>query len=505
MESGFLTFILISSFAVCSSHADTTGWDDVVVAQEGTPVTLVCTDTSVRGAITINWMVKSLDDHDWKLVLSVSENEKFSGGASKASIRLTDPNFQNTGIFSLFIQPEASDSGLYVCLIKQHETKIQERTVLLAVLTVSISPPAPVPQRSTLRLIASVNPNPAATKITWTSPGGTSLKTEKKKIAGTVAKLPMVNNSDDGIYVCTVKIRTLFAFNVTVNIAADKVASFADITYDATIYAGTQAQRSFTLACPNVQGDYVRLYWVPPDKGHNHIRLVHQYDRWRDSTLLTEQSKRLQLAGNPKVGSFSFLLTPGWRDGGLYACEVSLNDNFFGQRTRLSVLKVNTVPYPLKLELVCLYSEKSQVQSVKWKHQNESRPLRMFSKGPGNIATILPLPITSHEAGNYTCTMELENGQVIRATVAIPPPLFTESPPGPSMLPSLSALLLLVPLVAAAVGVLLWRQKHNSGHGVEQSLSVHVSDAGNIYENPEDIRQDLKPRGEDDVYKELER
>lgn len=34
-----------------------------------------------------------------------------------------------------------------------------------------------------------------------------------------------------------------------------------------------------------------------------------------------------------------------------------------------------------------------------------------------------------------------------------------------SLLPSLSALLLLVPLVAASVGVLLWRQKHISDHG----------------------------------------
>jgi hypothetical protein len=35
----------------------------------------------------------------------------------------------------------------------------------------------------------------------------------------------------------------------------------------------------------------------------------------------------------------------------------------------------------------------------------------------------------------------------------------------PSLLPPLSALLLLVPLVAAAVGVLLWRQRHISQRG----------------------------------------
>ena len=45
----------------------------------------------------------------------------------------------------------------------------------------------------------------------------------------------------------------------------------------------------------------------------------------------------------------------------------------------------------------------------------------------------------------------------------------------PSLLLSLSALLLLVPLVAAAVGVLLWRQKHVSDRG--ESSGVFVFDS----------------------------
>lgn len=72
------------------------------------------------------------------------------------------------------------------------------------------------------------------------------------------------------------------------------------------------------------------------------MKLVYQYDRWRGSTMLTELSKRLQLAGPPfnaEAGSFSFLLTPGLKDGGLYICEVFLNDNVFSQRTLLSVMK----------------------------------------------------------------------------------------------------------------------------------------------------------------------
>ncbi|XP_040900165.1 g6f-like isoform X2 [Toxotes jaculatrix] len=423
MDSGFLTFILVSSFAAYPSHL--TGWDNVVVAREGMSTTLVCTDTTVRGAVAINWMVKSHDKNDWKLVLSASEGKEFSGGASKASMRLTDPNFQDTGVFSLSFAPNKEDSGLYSCLIKQQEKQLKTRIILLAVLT------------------------------------------------------------------------------------------------DPMIATATLAQTSFTLTCPGVQGDYVMLYWGSPDN-KKHVKLVHQYDRWRGSTLVTTQSKKLQLAGRPynaEAGSFSFLLTPGIKDGGLYICEVFLNDNAYSQRTLLSVLKVKTNHSPSKLELSCQYSERSHVQSAIWKYQNKSRRLRMSSSSPGTITITVPLPITSDTAGNYTCTLKLKNGQTIWATqaVTLPPEDGRDesvSVTATSLLPSLSALLLLVPLVAAAVGVLLWRQKHISDRGIEQSLSIQSSEAENIYENPEDIRQtppqgsvymDLKPRGEDDVYKELER
>lgn len=97
-----------------------------------------------------------------------------------------------------------------------------------------------------------------------------------------------------------------------------------------------------TLACPVVRGDYVLLYWDPPDVKKSNMKLVHQYDRWRDSTLLTEHKKRVQLAGPPynaEAGSFSFILTPGLREGGLYVCVVFLDDVAFSQRTLVSVLK----------------------------------------------------------------------------------------------------------------------------------------------------------------------
>ncbi|XP_030249130.1 g6f-like isoform X7 [Sparus aurata] len=522
MESGFLTFILVSSFAVSSSHTDTP--DEVLVAREGEPTTLICADKTVRGAVAINWMVKSSGADEWKLVLSANERTELSGGASKASMRLTDPNFRDTGVFSLFFLPKMKDGGFYSCLIKQQERKLKERIILLAILEVTVVPAAPIPQLSTLALIASVNPDSAVTKITWEAPGGISMKSEKKPNTGTVAKLPLLQISDGGAYVCLVhpqgdSSRAPFPFNVDVTVDADNVASFTNITHAPLISTATQAHTSFTLTCPAVQGDYVLLHWQPPDtRKRTNMKLVYQYDRWRGSTLLTEQSKKLQLAGPPynaEAGSFSFLLTPGWKDGGLYACDVFLNGNAFSQRTRLSVLKVKASYSSSKLQLGCLYSELSQVQSAKWTYQNKSHQLRSEANGLGSISTSLPLPITSDTAGNYTCTLQLKNGQTVQAMQAVTLPHEESfSVTTPSQLPSLSALLLLMPLVAATVCVLLWRQKHISDRSIEQSLSVHSGEAENVYENPEDIRQappegsvymDLKPRGEDDVYEELER
>ncbi|KAK7887018.1 hypothetical protein WMY93_026639 [Mugilogobius chulae] len=103
------------------------------------------------------------------------------------------------------------------------------------------------------------------------------------------------------------------------------------------------AHTVFPLTCPHAAGDLVHLYWRPPDvTRQNAVRLVHQFDRWRGKTLITEHSARLQLAGPPynaQAGSFSFLLTPGVKDGGLYMCEVFSNDNTFSQHTLLTVVK----------------------------------------------------------------------------------------------------------------------------------------------------------------------
>lgn len=72
------------------------------------------------------------------------------------------------------------------------------------------------------------------------------------------------------------------------------------------------------------------------------MSLVYYYDRWRGVTPVNTQNKRLQLAGPPynaDAGSFAFLLTPELSNGGLYSCDVFVNDRFHRQRTLLSVFQ----------------------------------------------------------------------------------------------------------------------------------------------------------------------
>uniref|UniRef100_A0A673YBK0 G6f-like n=1 Tax=Salmo trutta TaxID=8032 RepID=A0A673YBK0_SALTR len=513
MEFRCLLFVLISSSVVLITQSDTTtkdpDWSDVVVTMVGREVTLPCVDWPLTGSVSINWKMQSPSVDHWKLVLSANERQQFSGAASKASMRLVDSNFQETGNFSLLFVPKMEDNGRYSCLIIQQQKKLREKIILLAVLTVSIFPSGTLPQHSTLRLMAEVTPASAVSEVTWLSPGGTPLRLARRS-GGGIAKLPQIRPTDQGVYICQVYPRgnsstPMFPFTVDLRVDGMNVASFTNISHSPQISMASLTQTPLTLACPPMQGDYVLLYWKPPDsRNTNTTTLVYGYDRWRDRTEKSKTHAQLSLDGplsTPKEGIFSFLLSPGLNDGGLYMCEVFLNDNVFSQWTLLSILRVKARHSPTALVLTCQYTERSQVKRVVWSHQNQSRTLKWSSSGPGRLSTEVPLSPTQDTAGNYTCTMLLRNGQAVTAvyTVKLPPKDNTESttsisPPHPEsniafLLPFLSALLLLVPLVAAVAGVLLWRQKDISRRGIEQSLSHYSGEVENIYENPEDVRQ----------------
>lgn len=119
---------------ICLCDISSSDWDDVVVAKAGSAVTLPCTDTAVRGPVSVNWKVQLPGTDDWKLVLLADDRTGFSGPSLKASMQLIDTNFQETGVFSLSLLPETEDGGFYSCLIKQQQRRLKERIILLAIL-----------------------------------------------------------------------------------------------------------------------------------------------------------------------------------------------------------------------------------------------------------------------------------------------------------------------------------------------------------------------------------
>lgn len=116
------------------------------------------------------------------------------------------------------------------------------------------------------------------------------------------------------------------------------------------------------------------------------------------------------------------LLTPSHNS--LFTPALSVDSVHFLTRPLLFPVAptVKSKPSPSKLELSCLYSELSQIQSAKWTHQDKSRKLQVVSSGPGKITAVVPTPITAETAGNYTCTLRMSNGQTVWATesVALP-------------------------------------------------------------------------------------
>ncbi|XP_077577242.1 g6f-like isoform X3 [Stigmatopora nigra] len=337
-------------------------------------------------------------------------------------------------------------------------------------------------------------------------------------MSGFMTKVPQATNDDAGTYKYTIHILgrhniTTFTFPLHIEVNAVSEAFFTTIEHGPPIHTPIQTGRSVTLACPEIRADYIFLYRKHPKTGN--LKLLYSRDDWKVKTWMDSESLDLKLTKAPSTiyrTMYAFALKPGFKDGGIYICQMLSNDNLFNQRTLLTVLKVTGVRFGNQLQLECLYNEVSQVHFAKWEYQNESR-LLWSSSLPGNVTTTLPLPITPDMEGNYTCTLQLQNGKTISARHAVKNQVIVPVPSSTLHFLLLTLLLLVLLVAGTTMAVLLWRQKRISRRAIEQSLSVHSGEMENIYENPEDVRQalpqgsfymDLKPR-HDDVYKELDR
>ncbi|XP_042627996.1 uncharacterized protein LOC109105872 isoform X1 [Cyprinus carpio] len=540
MGKYFHAFILICSgscFIISPLMAGDL-WNHVVVVREDTSVTLSCFDSPPTSSVLVSWKMMTMREDRWSYLLSANCIDGQTDGRS--SKVFGGRTFEISADASLVFRAAADAQGRYSCVIEQDDKKLQERVVLLALIKLTVTPTPPVTVDSTLRLTAQVSPSSVAAWGTWVSPSGKQLHTEISYGTGSLlSKLPRVTSKDNGDYTCRIRVYGNSSNNisehrvkVTVNVKA--VFSFTDITHGDPRSLAALSRSLVTLTCPSVLGDYVLLYWQYPDS--KRMELIYQFDRWRQSN--SNQTKpHLHLIDPTSLaaaGKFSFLLSPALKDGGLYLCEVFLDDKAFSQANRLSVLHGYTKSSRTALDLSCMYSERSQIKSVKWSYVKNSTRYLQSAAVVGRITTSVALPVTPETAGQYACTLYLKNGNsvqymytvtmanidpTISPRPALPPGVFLTLPPADdsasSYVSTFSFLLFLIPLIAIAVGVLLWRQGYCvTRRSVEQSLSHHAKEVENIYENPDDLRQqpppqgtvymDLKPTGETDVYKELD-
>lgn len=98
-----------------------------------------------------------------------------------------------------------------------------------------------------------------------------------------------------------------------------------------------------TLPCADISGDYVLLYWWPPDSPDAKPKLIFQFDRWRDSRTQSDFFVELHNHSSVLSENFSFLLRPELKDAGRYQCEVFRDDQVFAQITVLTVLNGNKI------------------------------------------------------------------------------------------------------------------------------------------------------------------
>ncbi|XP_077066180.1 g6f-like isoform X5 [Siphateles boraxobius] len=523
MGNYFHAFILVC-FGLCfiiSTLMAGNLWNDVVMVREDSSVTLSCFDSPPKSSVLVTWKMMSAREDRWSYLLSANCIDGQTDGHS--SRVFGGRTFEISADASLIFRATADSQGRYSCVIEQDDKKLQERIVLLALIKLTVTPTPPVTVDSTLRLVARVSPSSVASWGTWVSSSGEQLYTEISHDKGSLlSKLARITSKDTGVYTCRIRVHG----NNGTSVSEHRV----NVTVNGDPRSMAALSRSLvTLTCPPILGDYVLLYWEYPDT--KRMELIFQFDRWRrTSTNKTKHHLHLiDPASLAAVGNFSFTLSPALKDGGLYLCEVFLDDKAFSQGNKLSVLHGYIKPSRTALDLSCMYSERSQVKAVRLSYVQDPSRFLQSTAVLGRITTSVALPVTPETAGRYACTLYLKNGNSVQyiytvtmantdPTVspgsALPPA--AEDVSASSYVSSFSFLLFLIPTIAVAVGVLLWKQGYCVTHrSVEQSLSHHSGEVENIYENPDDLRQqtppqgavymDLKPTGEMDVYKELDR
>ncbi|KAL0172318.1 hypothetical protein M9458_032629, partial [Cirrhinus mrigala] len=196
--------------------------NDVVIVREDTSVTLSCFDSPPTSSVLVTWKMISAREDRWSYLLSANCID----GKTKECLKLFgDRTFEISADASLIFRATAAAQGRYSCVVEQDDKKLQERTVLLALIKLTVTPTPPLTVDSTLRLAAQVSPSYVAAWGTWVSPSGDQLHTKiSNDTGGLLSKVPRITSKDNGVYTCRIRIYgnsgmsvTEHRVNVTVN------------------------------------------------------------------------------------------------------------------------------------------------------------------------------------------------------------------------------------------------------------------------------------------------
>lgn len=133
-------------------------WSDVIVVEEGTAVTLNCSEEPPISPRQVSWLMMPAKGQPWTMLISVNVSTGRVDGRQmvcKAGriLGISD------NIFLRFIATMES-GGLYSCLLEKEDRKFKERIVLLAVIKCWVVPSVFISvMHTTLNFSLSVSPS----------------------------------------------------------------------------------------------------------------------------------------------------------------------------------------------------------------------------------------------------------------------------------------------------------------------------------------------------------
>lgn len=108
-------------------------WSDVIMVEEGAPVTLSCSEEPCVSPRQVRWMMMIPSrGKQWTMLFSVNVSGGIADG--KQTHHQAGRLLEITDHVRLRFTATVESGGLYSCLLEKEDSKLKERIVLLAII-----------------------------------------------------------------------------------------------------------------------------------------------------------------------------------------------------------------------------------------------------------------------------------------------------------------------------------------------------------------------------------